>query len=96
MKGKGVNPDQLYCGTAKGAEGHATDIALGQAKEEGMMIKVQCQDGDSSLAKAFRMHYSDADKSKVTLCGGYVVHAHTKILERLQNKSHFLKVCKIH
>ena len=52
MWGKGIDEDQLYHGTAKGAEGHAADIAFGKAKEEGMMIEVQWQDGDSSSAKA--------------------------------------------
>ena len=33
MRGKGIDQDQLYQGTAKGAEGHAADIAFGQGKE---------------------------------------------------------------
>lgn len=87
MRGKGVGQDQLYSGTAKGAKGHAADIAFRQAKEEGMMIEVQWQDGDSSSAKAFRVHYSDEGKSKVMLCGGHVACAHTKHLEVAKQKS---------
>ena len=92
MRGKGVNQDQLYCGTAKGAEGHAADIAFGEAKKEGMMIEVQWQDGDSSSAKAFRMHYPDADKSKVMLCGGHVARAHTKHLGEVAKQKSFSEV----
>ena len=33
MQGKGVSRDQLCSGTAKGAEGHAADIAFKQAKD---------------------------------------------------------------
>ena len=32
MQDKGVSRVQLYCGTAKGAKGHAADIAFKQAK----------------------------------------------------------------
>ena len=89
MRGKGVDQDQLYRGTAKGAEGHAADIAFGHAKEEGMMIEVQWQDGDSSSAKAFRMHYTDAQKSKVMLCGGHVARSHTKHLGEIAKQKSF-------
>ena len=34
MQGKGLSRDQLYCGTAKGAEGHAADIAFKQTKDD--------------------------------------------------------------
>ena len=89
MRGKGIDPDQLYQGTAKGAEGHAADMAFGQAKEEKMMIEVQWQDGDSSSAKAFRVHYPDEDKSKVMLCGGHVARAHTKLLGEVAKQKSF-------
>ena len=89
MRGKGVDQDQLYKGTAKGAEGHAADIAFGKAKEENMMIEVQWQDGDSSSAKAFRVHYPDEDTSKVMLCGGHVARAHTKILGEIAKQKSF-------
>ena len=68
----------MYYGTAKGAEGHAADIAFKQAKEEGMMIEVQWQDADLLSSKAFRIH-------KVMLCGG---HMHTlNTLEKWQSKN---------
>ena len=38
--------DDLYRGTAKGAEGHAPGIAFGKAKEEEMHTEVQWQDGE--------------------------------------------------
>ena len=40
MRGKGNKQHKLYEGTAKGAEGHAADIAFGHAKEDGMVIEV--------------------------------------------------------
>ena len=70
MRGKGVDEEQLYRGTAKGAEGHAA--AFGQAKQEGMHIEVQWHDGDSSSAKFFRQHFPDKEKSQVMLCEGHV------------------------
>lgn len=89
MRGKGVNEDQLYHGTAKGAEGHTANIAFGQAKQEGMHIEVQWQDGDSFSAKSFRQHYSDKEKSQVMLCGGHMARAHTKQLSELSKQKSF-------
>ena len=43
---------ELYQGTSQSAERYAADIAFKKAKEEGMHIKVQWQDGDSSAAKS--------------------------------------------
>ena len=94
MRGKGVSQDQLYCGTAKGAEGHAADIAFKQAKDEGMMIEVQWQDADSSSSKAFRIHYPDEDKSKVMLCGGHVARAHIKLLGEVAKQKSFSETKK--
>ena len=51
---RGADKDKLYHGTAKGAEGIAASAAFKEAKEEGMHIKVQSQDGDSSSTKSFR------------------------------------------
>ena len=48
---RGADKDKLYLGTAKGAEGYAASMAFKDAKEEGMHIEVQWQDGDSSAAK---------------------------------------------
>jgi len=94
MRGKGNEQHKLYEGTAKGAEGHAADIAFGHAKEDGMVIEVQWQDGDSSSAKAFRMHYPDAQKSKVMLCGGHVARAHTKHLSEVAKQKAFSETMK--
>ena len=88
MRGKGVGV-QLYCGTAKGAEGYAANIAFRQAKEEGMHVEVQWQDGDSSSAISFRQHYPDEEKSQVMLCGGHVARAHTKQLGELSRQKSF-------
>ena len=46
---------------AKGEEGIAASAAFKEAKEEGMHIEVQWQDGDSSSAKSFREHYPDEE-----------------------------------
>jgi len=83
MRGRGGT---LYEGTAKGAEGHAASIAFGKAKDEGMHIEVQWQDGDSSAAKSFTQHYPD---SQVMLCGGHVARAHTKRLGELAKQKCF-------
>jgi len=74
---------ELYQGTSKSAEGYAADFAIKKAKEEGMHIKVQWQDGDSSVAKSFRDHFQDETTSKVMFCGGYVARAFTKSLGEL-------------
>jgi len=54
MRGKedDVVGGELYQGTSKSAEGYAADVAFKKAKEEGMHIEVQWQDGDSSAAKS--------------------------------------------
>jgi len=88
MRGKGVDEDQLYHGTAKG-EGHAANIAFGQAKQEGMHIEIQWQDGDSSSAKFFRQHYPDEQKSQVMLCSGHMARVHTKQLSELSKQKSF-------
>ena len=89
MRGKRVNEDELYRGTAKGAEGHAANMAFGQAKQEGLHIEIQWQDGDSSSAKSFRQHYPDETKSQVMLCGGHVARAHTKHLGEISKQKSF-------
>ena len=86
---RGADKDKLYHGTSKGAEGFAASIAFKAAKEEGMHIEVQWQDGDSSSAKSFREHYSDEERSKVMLCGGHVARAHTKQLTELARQKSF-------
>ena len=81
MRGKVTETGgELYRGTAKGPEGYAAGIAFAKAKEEGMHIEVQWQDGDSSSAKSFREHFPDEQTSKVMLCGRHVARAHSKQL----------------
>ena len=88
---------EIYHGTAKGAEGHAAGIAFAKAKEEGMHIEVQWQNGDSSAAKAFRQHFPDEENSKVMLCGGHVARAHIKLLgEYAKHKSFSVALLDIH
>ena len=89
MRGKRVDEDDLYRGTAKGAEGYAANMAFGQAKQEGLHIEIQWQDGDSSSAKSFRQHYPDKTKSQVMLCGGHVARAHTKHLGEISKQKSF-------
>ena len=90
MRGKNdVLGGELFKGTSKSAEGHAASIAFGKAKEEGMHIEVQWQDGDSSSASSFREHYPDESRSKVMLCGGHSSRAHTKQLEELAKQKAF-------
>ena len=86
---RGVDKDKLYLGTAKGAEGFAASMAFRAAKEEGMHIEVQWQDGDSSSAKSFREHYPDEERSKVMLCGGHIARAHTKQLTEMARQKSF-------
>jgi len=61
MQGKenDIVGEELYKGTSKGTEGYAASIAFQRAKEEGMEIEIQWQDGDSSAAKSFREHFTD-------------------------------------
>ena len=80
---------ELYQGTAKSVEGHAADIALKKAKEEGMHIEIQWQDGDSSAAESFHDHFQDEAASKVMLCAGHVSRAFTKSLGELAKQKLF-------
>ena len=80
---------ELYQGTSKGAEGYAASIAFKKAKEEGMHIEVQWQDGDSSAAKSFREYYTDETSSRVMLCGGHAARAFTKSLGEFAKQKSF-------
>ena len=71
--------NDLYMGTSKGAEGHATDITFKRAKDEGMSIEVHWQDADSSSSNAVGKHFPNA---KIMLCGGHAGRAHKKQLEK--------------
>ena len=90
MRGKDdVLGGELFKGTSKSAEGHAASRAFGKAKEEGLHIEVQWQDGDSSSANAFREHYPDKSRSKVMLCGGHSTRAHNKKMGELAKQKCF-------
>lgn len=90
MQGKNdIIGEELYQGTSKGTEDYATNIAFQKAKEEGMHVEVQWQDADYSAAKSFREHFTDKTKSRVTLCGSYVVRAFTKSLGKLAKQKSF-------
>ena len=91
MRGKenDIVGGELYQGTSKGAEGYAASIAFQKAKEEGIHIEVQWQDGDSSAAKSFREHFTDETKSRVMLCGGHVARSFTKSLGELAKQKSF-------
>ena len=54
-----------------------------------MHVEVQWQDADYSAAKSFREHFTDKTKSRVTLCGSYVVRAFTKSLGKLAKQKSF-------
>ena len=69
---RGADKDKLYLGTAKGVEGFAASMAFRAAKEEGMHIEIQWQDGDSFSANLFQEHYPDDERWKVMLCGGHI------------------------
>ena len=98
MRGKVTNTGgELYQGTAKDAEGYAAGIAFAKAKEEGMHIEVQWQDGDSSSAKSFREHFPDEQNLKVMLCRGHVTRAHSKQLgEYAKQKAFSAAIQDIH
>ena len=87
---------EFYQGTSKGAEGYAPNISFQGAKEEGMHIEVQWQDGDSSAAKAFREHFTNESRSRVMLCGGHVARLFTKNLGEFAKQKSFLLQCKIY
>ena len=90
MRGKDdVLGGELFKGTSKSAEGHAASRAFGKAKEEGLHIEVQWQDGDPSSANAFREHYPDKSRSKVMLCGGHSTRAHNKQMGELAKQKCF-------
>ena len=54
---RGADKDKLCHGTAR----YCCSAAFKKAKEEGMHVKVQWQDGDSSSAKSFCEYYPDEE-----------------------------------
>ncbi len=81
MRGKdSVIDEPLYLGTSKSAEGYAAEITFQQAKQEGIHIKINWADADSSAGSAFTNIFP-APKSQLMKCGGHVNRAHTNTLK---------------
>ena len=76
----------MYKGTSNFAEGYATSIAFGRAKEEGMNVAIHWMDKDSSSPLAIRQHYPD---TQLMLCGGHAARAHEKALKKIQGQKCF-------
>lgn len=70
-----VIKEELYQGTAKGAEGYTANCTFSEAKKEGMNIEVHWQDADSSSSNAVTEHFL---KAKVMICGGHAGRARKK------------------
>lgn len=49
-----------------------------KAKEDGLKVEVNWQDGDSSSAKELRYSFDYKLESKIMLCGGHIGRAHSK------------------
>ena len=75
--------EELFEGTSKSAEGHSTEEAFVQAKEEGMQIKIHWQDADSSSAKAIQ---DIMPQTKTMKCLGHMGWVHNNQLEALTKK----------
>ena len=81
-----IAKEELFQGTSKSAEGHSTEEAFAQAKEEGMKIEVHWQDADSSSAKAIEQIMPE---TKIMKCLGHVGRAHNNQLETMTKKKTF-------
>lgn len=81
-----VVEDDLYLGTSKSMEGVLSDECYKQAKDEGCLVEVVWQDGDSSSAKSVATHHPNG---KVFKCGGYVGRAHANCLKAAAKKKEF-------
>ena len=60
--------EELFARTSKSAEGHSTEEAFVQAKEEGMQKEVHWQDADSPSAKAIQ---EIMPETKIMKCFGH-------------------------
>ena len=56
-----VIEEELYRGTSKSSEGFVVRVTFQKVKEEGMHVAIHWQDADSSLAKAVREVFLDAE-----------------------------------
>ena len=84
-----ISSEELWQGTAKAAEGHLAQLLWAKAREEGMKVEVNWQDGDSSSAKGFRYSFANEQGAKIMLRGGHEGRAHGKKLQEFQGKSSF-------
>lgn len=53
-------------------------MGAAKAKEDGLKVEVNWQDGDSSSAKELRYSFDYKLESKIMLCGGHIGRAHSK------------------
>ena len=60
----------LYEGKSKSAEAYGANVLFGRAKQEGMVVAIQWQDGDSSSSNEVKNHFPDAE---VMICAGHVL-----------------------
>ena len=77
--------EPLYKGTSKSAE--AREL-MAKAKEEGLIVEIHWQDGDSSSSKSVEKIFP---KAKVMICGGHAGRSHLKQLQALAKKKTFTK-----
>ena len=63
-----------------------SDECYKQAKDEGCLVEVVWQDGDSSSAKSVVIHHPNG---KVFKCGGHVGRAHDNCLKEAAKKRRF-------
>ena len=78
----------LYPGTSKSAEGYAANVLFERAKNEGMLVETQWQDGDSSSANQVNKHFP---KARIMICAGHASKSHKKVLEGLAKAKSFTK-----
>ena len=84
--GDEVIEEELYEGTAKSMEGVLAGECYGAVKEEGCVVEVVWQDGDSTSAKSVTKHHPNAGIYK---CGGHVGRAHANNLKEAAKRKEF-------
>ena len=84
----GDEEDELFLGTSKAMEGALANECYSRAKEEGCIVEVVWQDGDSSSEKSVRKVFGDVPR-KVFKCGGHVGRAHGNNLKDLAKQKQF-------
>ncbi len=61
---------------------------MAKAKEEGLVVEIHWQDGDSSSSKSVEEIFP---KAKVMICGGHAGRSHLKQLQALAKKKRRLR-----